>query len=135
MAHRITGYDADGAGASVGRALYQIRQISDLDEGAKDLELILTDIDSLLNDFNRSIADYESTLEFSDEDFNEVEQRINILNSIKSRFGGTIKDALAFKEQLLDEIEKLQNIDFYRENLKAETIKNFVSRMFLINLE
>ena len=121
MAHRITGYDTDGAGASVGRALYQIRQISDLDEGAKDLELILTDIDSLLNDFNRSIADYESTLEFSDEDFNEVEQRINILNSIKSRFGGTIEDALAFREQLLDEIEKLQNIDFYRENLKAET--------------
>lgn len=120
-AHRLTGYDSDGAGAAVGRALSQIKNISDLDEEAKDLELILTDIDSLLNDFNRTVADYESSLEFSDEDFYETESRINVLNSLKSKYGSTITDILNFREKISEEILKLQNIDEYRLKLSAET--------------
>lgn len=119
-AHRLTGYDYEGAGSNVGRALSQIRMISDLDDEAKDLELILTDIDSLLNDFNRTVADYESTLEFSDEEFNEIESRINVINSLKSKYGRTIELVLEKREELINEIEKLQNIDEYKEKLTAE---------------
>lgn len=119
-AHRLTGYDYEGAGSNVGRALSQIRMISDLDDEAKELELILTDIDSLLNDFNRTVADYESTLEFSDEEFNEIESRINVINSLKSKYGRTIELILEKREELVSEIEKLQNIDEYKEKLTAE---------------
>ena len=121
LTHRLTGYDSDGAGASVGRALSYIKQIADLDEGAMDLSLQLTDIDSLLNDFNRSVADYESSLEFSDEDFIETENRLDIINTLKSKYGRTIQDVLAFRDVKESELSKLQDIEAYRDSLKAET--------------
>ena len=120
MAHRMTGYDSDGAGSNIGRALQVIRQVSDLDDGCKDLELILTDIDGLINDFNRSVADYEASLDFSDEDFYEVESRINTINSLKSKYGQSIDLILSRRDELEAEIEKLLNFDEYVEKLSAE---------------
>ena len=120
MAHRMTGYDSDGAGSNIGRALQVIRQVSDLDDGCKDLELILTDIDGLINDFNRSVADYEASLDFSDEDFYEVESRINTINSLKSKYGQNIDLILSRRDELEAEIEKLLNFDEYVEKLSAE---------------
>ena len=120
MAHRMTGYDSDGAGSNIGRALQVIRQVSDLDDGCKDLELILTDIDGLINDFNRSVADYEASLDFSDEDFYEVESRINTINSLKSKYGQGIDLILSRRDELEAEIEKLLNFDEYVEKLSAE---------------
>ncbi len=93
-AHRITGYDSEGAGSLIGRALSMIRQASSIDDDAKDLELILNDIDGLLNDFNRSIADYEMSLDFSDEDYKNTEDRLNLINSLKNKYGKSIKEIL-----------------------------------------
>ena len=127
-AHRLTGYEGEGAGSLIGRALSQIRTITDMDEAAGDLELILNDIDSLLNDFNRSIADYEMSLEFSDDDFRAVEERLNIINTLKSKYGPSLKDVLARKDEISLEIEKLKNIDEYKEKLFSEvcSLKNQV---------
>lgn len=123
FAHRLTGYDSDGAGSNVGRALSQIRQIADLDDGAMDLKLQLTDIDSLLNDFNRAVADYEASLEFSDEEFMETETRLDVINTLKGKYGRTIEDILAFKNEKEQELLKLQDIEAYRDSLKVETEK------------
>ena len=120
LAHRLTGYDSEGAGSNIGRALSQIKMISDLDEEAKNLELILTDIDSLINDFNRSVADYEESLEFSDEEFYEVETRINLINSLKNKYGPTLEDVFEYREKTLASIEKLENADEYRNELKMQ---------------
>ena len=124
-AHRFTGYDDNGAGALVGRALSQIRMVSDLDEEAKELEAILTDIDSILNDFNRTVADYESSLDFSDGQFYEVESRLNVLNGLKSKYGDSVSLILEKREAILGEIDKLQNIDEYKNRLeeKVKAIK------------
>lgn len=120
FAHRLTGYDSEGAGGNVGRALSYIKQISDLDEGAKDLELILTDIDSLLNDFNRTVADYELSLDFSDEDYYEVESRINTINSVKSKYGDSVEQVLETREKIATDLEKLLNIEEYKEKLEKK---------------
>lgn len=120
LSHRLTGYDDGGAGTLVGRALSQIRMISDLDEEAKELESVLTDIDSILNDFNRLAADYESTLEFSDQQFYEVESRLNVINGLKSKYGNSVELILKNREKIEAEIDKLQNIDEYRSNLEKK---------------
>lgn len=127
-AHRLTGYEGEGAGSLIGRALSQIRTITDMDEAAGDLELILNDIDSLLNDFNRTIADYEMSLEFSDDDFRAVEERLNIINILKSKYGPGLNDVLLRKDEIALEIEKLKNIDEYKEKLFSEvcSLKNQV---------
>ena len=119
-AHRITGYDSEGAGSLIGRALSMIRQASSIDDDAKDLELILNDIDGLLNDFNRSIADYEMSLDFSDEDYKNTEDRLNLINSLKNKYGKSIKEILDKRNEFEDELNRLLNADEYKSALLSE---------------
>ena len=119
-AHRITGYDSEGAGSLIGRALSMIRQASSIDDDAKDLELILNDIDGLLNDFNRSIADYEMSLDFSDEDYKNTEDRLNLINSLKNKYGKSIKEILDKRDEFDDELNRLLNADEYKSALLSE---------------
>ena len=119
-AHRITGYDSEGAGSLIGRALSMIRQASSIDDDAKDLELILNDIDGLLNDFNRSIADYEMSLDFSDEDYKNTEDRLNLINSLKNKYGKSIKEILYKRDEFEDELNRLLNADEYKSALLSE---------------
>ena len=119
-AHRITGYDSEGAGSLIGRALSMIRQVSSIDDDAKDLELILNDIDGLLNDFNRSIADYEMSLDFSDEDYKNTEDRLNLINSLKNKYGKSIKEILDKRDEFEDELNRLLNADEYKSALLSE---------------
>lgn len=125
-AHRITGYDSEGAGSLIGRALSMIRQASSIDDDAKDLELILNDIDGLLNDFNRSIADYEMSLDFSDEDYKNTEDRLNLINSLKNKYGKSIKEILDKRDEFEDELNRLLNADEYKSALLSEidSLKN-----------
>jgi DNA repair protein RecN (Recombination protein N) len=119
-AHRITGYDSEGAGSLIGRALSMIRQASSIDDDAKDLELILNDIDGLLNDFNRSIADYVMSLDFSDEDYKNTEDRLNLINSLKNKYGKSIKEILDKRDEFEDELNRLLNADEYKSALLSE---------------
>ena len=119
-AHRITGYDSEGAGSLIGRALSMIRQASSIDDDAKDLELILNDIDGLLNDFKRSIADYEMSLDFSDEDYKNTEDRLNLINSLKNKYGKSIKEILDKRDEFEDELNRLLNADEYKSALLSE---------------
>ena len=119
-AHRITGYDSEWAGSLIGRALSMIRQASSIDDDAKDLELILNDIDGLLNDFNRSIADYEMSLDFSDEDYKNTEDRLNLINSLKNKYGKSIKEILDKRDEFEDELNRLLNADEYKSALLSE---------------
>ena len=119
-AHRITGYDSEGVGSLIGRALSMIRQASSIDDDAKDLELILNDIDGLLNDFNRSIADYEMSLDFSDEDYKNTEDRLNLINSLKNKYGKSIKEILYKRDEFEDELNRLLNADEYKSALLSE---------------
>jgi len=119
-AHSMTGYDADGAGSLIGRALSNIKGISSIDEDAKDLEQTLTDIDSLLNDFNRMIAGYEDTLEFSNEDFVSVESRLDLINTLKQKYGNSIEQVLLKRDEMESEIKKFEDFDSYISNLENE---------------
>lgn len=64
-----------------------------------DLTGQLSDIDSLLNDFNRELSDYVSSLEFAGEEFEQVEERLNQLNHLKSKYGKTLEAVLEYGQR------------------------------------
>lgn len=118
IAHNYTGYDSEsGAGSSIGRAISELRGASDFDEEASDLLDALTDIDNLLNDFNRSIADYEKGLSFEEQEFFECEERLNLVNRMKDKYGNTIEEVLAYRDRLSDQLTQLEDYDAFLAEL------------------
>lgn len=119
-AHQMSGYENGGAGDVIGRALREMRTVASYDETLQDFERQLLDIDALLNDYNRAAADYLSGLEFDGDLFAQVEKRLDLVNHLKSKYGNTIEDILAYQKKQQEKLEKYQNYDDYREKLQQE---------------
>ncbi len=121
LAYGLTGYESqNGAGEGIGRALREIKNVSGLDEEVLSLSEQLQDIDSLLNDFNRSAADYLSGLEFDEETFRLTEERLNTINHLKSKYGATIAKVLEYQEEQGKRLSLLEDYENYKQNLLME---------------
>ena len=130
IAHGITGYDRSGsAGTEIGRALKEIMAVAVLDEEITALTEQLADIDALLNDFNRSAADYLSALEFDHQKFAETENRLNQLNDLKNKYQASLAGVIGLIEEKKARLAVLADYENYRaglllkqENVKAEIL-------------
>ena len=112
LAHRLTGYEsADGAGESIGRALRELSGVLAYDENLEEFYSQLNEVDGLLNDFNRSVSEYLTGLEFEDETFQTVQDRLNYINRLKEKYGGTIEKILQYADEKEAEIDRLSNQD------------------------
>ncbi len=122
--HGLTGYEKEGsAGLAVGHALRDMKTLNDFDEDIAPLIAQLTDIDDLLNDFNRSMAQYEDSLEFDEEEFANLEERLNTLNHLKDKYGDTIAAVLKALEEKQQALDKLNNYEAYMSGLREKIEK------------
>ena len=120
-AHGMTGYEgASSAGDLVGRALRELSSVEKYDEAIGGLISMLTDIDGLLNDFNRELADYESGLTFDESVYHETEDRLNLIQRLKSKYGSSIAEILAHQAECQEELEKLDDYENYLSGLRMK---------------
>lgn len=110
----------EGAGSFVSRALRALGSVTQYDERLFSLEQQLGEVESLLSDYNRDVADYLSGCEFDEEDFKTVEDRLDILNHLKGKYGKTLEEVIAYEEDRAALLERLNDYDTYMEGLKEE---------------
>ena len=119
--HEATGYDApDSAGEVIGRALKKLEGVSEFDDELHNFYDSLSEIDSLLNDFNRGIAGYAGDLAFEAESFEETEERLNVINRLKAKYGRTVTEVLESLREKKQELMKLEDYEANRERLLRE---------------
>jgi DNA repair protein RecN len=108
----ITGYDSDrSAGNLLSRAVRSIQSLPKLDSDAAEISEMLSEIESLLSDFNKQLKDYMNDSEFSEEELMEIESRLNLINSLKVKYGRTLEDIDASLKNLQGEQQELLSYD------------------------
>lgn len=124
-AHAVTGYDSDEAcGNLIGRGVSRLRSIEAYDEEAAELTSQLSEIEDLLNDFNRALTGYEKKLEFDESEFNEVETRLNLINKMKDKYGrGDLSKVFEALESKSAELCKLKDFETYLADLDHDIQK------------
>ena len=112
--------DETGQGASdlLGRGVRAIQEVGNDDEQIRILCEQLGEIEILLQDFQRDLVDYEQTLDFSEEDFAEIESRLNTINHLKTKYGNTVEEIMAYYTLQEEELQKLSDYEVYIESLK-----------------
>lgn len=114
----MTGYgEGESAGEYIGRALRELKSVSSYDSVLEELEAQLQDIDNLLGDFNRAASGYMDGLEFDGEDFAKTEERLNLVNHLKSKYGKNIEEILAYKTRGEERLNILENYEIYRKEI------------------
>lgn len=111
---------ADGASDQIGRAIQRLHQVVVYDETLSPMLDSLSDIDSLLSDFNRDLSQYMSEAEFDEELFAQIDGRLNEINRLKDKYGSTIEQILAAKEEKEERLQKLQHYEAYLAKLSEE---------------
>lgn len=120
-AYGMTGYEEpQAAGGMIGHALRELQSVASYDEELSPLLEQLSDIDGLLNDFNRDMAEYLTSLEFSQETFYQTEERLNLLNQLKAKYGKTLEQVLAWQEESRERLKRLLDYDAYLLELKED---------------
>ena len=119
-------YTSEGGGnasEALSRAIRALSEASEYDDRAAQLYDQLVEVDSLLNDFNRELADYSKTCEFSDEEFYETENRLNEINHLKTKYGDTVEKILDYCASQEERIGILEDYDNYILRLKDQCAK------------
>ena len=107
----------DGINTSI-RALEKIQDIKlEYKDKLESLRSIYYDIQEITVDLN----DEKEKIDFDEEEREEIEQRLNLIYSLKRKYGNNIHEILKYKENLENEIEIILNLEDYTNKLKKES--------------
>ena len=115
---------ADGAGETadslINSAIRSLSKVSVFDSEAEELLSQAEEIASLLSDFNRSAGQYMESLSDSEEAYAEVSERLDLLNRLKSKYGRTMEEVLAYGQECEEKLARYADYDAYLERLERE---------------
>ena len=114
---------SENASDQIGRAVHALYAVAQYDEPLEGLSSQIEEIENLLSDFNRELSGYVSDLNFSEEAFQQIEERLNLINHLKSKYGKTIANILEERQSKEEKLEQLQHYEEYRLKLQ-EKLKN-----------
>lgn len=119
---------------SINIAIKSLEKIEDIDElynkKLSELKSIYYDIQEL----SRDIITLNENIYFNDEERNEIESRLDLIFSLKRKYGNTIEEILKYKEQLEQEIYEIENVDELNNKLKKE-LANIESQMQTLSIK
>ena len=119
-AYQMTG-ESEGSSCAadlISTAVQRLQMVQEYDESLQELEKQLSEIESLLSDFNREMSGYLGDLTFDDYEFEQIEKRLDEINRLKVKYGQSIEEILAYREEKEQRLEELQNYDSYVAQLQ-----------------
>ena len=87
-----------------------------------------------VQELSRDIVDMNGEIFFEEEKRNEVEMRLDLIYSLKRKYGNTIQEILEYKENLEKEIFNIENCEERNERLKEKLkkIENEMNKICII---
>ena len=113
-----------GVNDTLDHALREVRSVLRYDDKISDIESQLSDAADIVGQLRYSMDEYMSSLEFSEAEFNEVENRLDTLNHLKNKYGNSLEDVLKYAEEKRGFIEKMADFGSYMANLKKRLEKS-----------
>lgn len=109
-----------GAGDEIGRAVRTLDGVQNYDESLAELAGSLAELEVLLSDFNRSLSEYMDRFTFDEQQLHETEERLDLINRLKTKYGNSIEEILASAKEKSDRIEILNHYEDYIEKLRED---------------
>ena len=108
---------------AINEAIRALEKIENLDENyAKTLNSLKSTYYDI-QEIGRDISSLREDVYFDEEQRQELENRLDLIFSLKRKYGNTIDEILKYKNEVEEEIVKLENIDEHNNKLKKELEK------------
>lgn len=110
----------NGASAMIGRGVRELAAVSGYDEPLAGLEEQLSQIEELLSDFHRELTGYMDGAQFDGARFAQVEERLDSINRLKTKYGASIEAIQTACEEKQARIDQLRDFDTYEKKLREQ---------------
>ena len=117
------GEDTDGAAALVAQAERALAKLSRYTEQYDDIRQTLTDLHYQLADAAETVRDNAAALEYSGEELENIEARLDVIHKLRRKYGVTCEDILAYLENAKKELDTMEFADDHIQRLKLKLQK------------
>ncbi|MCR4763935.1 MAG: DNA repair protein RecN [Lachnospiraceae bacterium] len=115
-----TGSGNDGFSEAVSRAYRELSQVMNLDESLEPIADQLSDIDSMLQDLSRAMADAQESLIYDEQQFRDTQERLDFLRRLQDKYGDTTNDILKAADERERRYEFLNDLEERKKEATAE---------------
>lgn len=117
----ITGYESrQSAAEQIGQSVGKLARLVTLDSDLSDAYSILQSIDEMLSDFNRELVSYMDEMTFDEQEFANMEARLELIHNLQSKYGKTIADIMHSYATFEEEHKRLISYDKSMKELNEQ---------------
>lgn len=119
-------YDSDeGASAydRISEAQSALEGISDVSDTVREAYDAITSAMYAIEDSARQIRDFGEGVEFDEEALAQTEERLDLINRLKRKYGGTVEDVIEYGKKAQDELSEIETSDERADALKGELVR------------
>ena len=120
--------ECDNAIDLVNNAIKALDKISGIDEKYNQKLSELKSIYYEIDEFSRDIASLNDDVYFDEDERNEIEERLDLITSLKRKYGNSIEEILEYRDKIEADIEKINNLDETNDKLRKE-LKSIETKM------
>lgn len=119
-AHQLLSEDSPSVLEGLGGAMRYLSEIETLSPEIGSLSETLSDCYYRLEDLNALLRREADSISFSQSDLNETINRLELLSSLKRKYGGSLEKVLEYADQVEQELAAEENLDLRRDELTAK---------------
>ena len=100
-----------------------IKSLEQIERYHKEYPIIITRLKNSyyeIQEAARDISEFNKDVEFHEEEQMKVEERLDLIYSLKRKYGNTIEEILDYQESVKQEIFEIENLEAYITNLKKK---------------
>lgn len=105
------GEEGNGAVDLIGEAEGSLSRVSNLSEELGSLSESLTELRCSAEDAAERLRELRQSFDFSPQELDEVESRLDLLYRLKKKYGATTEEMLSYLEKCQEELERIQLAD------------------------
>ncbi len=104
-------------------AIRALEKIENIDEKYNKINTCLKNSYYELQELERDVNNYKNEIYFDEEERNYTEERLDLIYSLKRKYGNSIKEILEYLNQIQEEVIHIENLEEYNNKLKKEQEK------------
>lgn len=120
VAHECTGDSEECAANGIGKAIRALQKAASYDKCINDMYEELSEVEGLLNDFNREISDYIDELQNNEEEMTTTGSRLDEIRRLEAKYGRTVEDVLNYLAEASVKLEQYTNYEDFIARLEKK---------------
>ena len=99
-------------------AVRALEKIEGIDKKYQNCNNSLKSIYYELQELSRDVCDYKDEVDFDEQERNNIEERLDLIYSLKRKYGNNIAEILNYKSEIIQEINRIENLEEHNNELK-----------------